>query len=67
MNRRFFIQSTGMLGAGLLINSSFMNRKSFPVVRVPQDQRNFTSEAVEKAIEEFNQGVKDKELSWLMN
>jgi hypothetical protein len=65
MDRRFFIQSAGILGAGVLVNRSFAKGSSFPDVRIPESKRNFTSQAVENAIKEFKNGVKDKELSWL--
>jgi hypothetical protein len=65
MDRRFFIQSAGILGAGVLANRSFAKGSSFPEVRIPESKRNFTSQAVENAIKEFKTGVKDKELSWL--
>lgn len=70
MNRRKFIKNAGVLGAGLLIsrNMAFASpnpSSSYPIVRIPRNKRNFTSPAIEKAIEEFKQSVKNKELSWL--
>ena len=41
--------------------------KDFPVVRVKRSKRNFTSPAIEKAIDEFQKNVKDEELGWLFN
>ena len=38
---------------------------AFPVVRVAADKRNFTSAAVERAIERVTKTVKDPELAWL--
>ena len=38
---------------------------AFPVVRTAPDKRNFTSEAIEKVILEFQRNVKQPELAWL--
>jgi meiotically up-regulated gene 157 (Mug157) protein len=70
MKRRNFIQQTTLAGAGLLLTnmrgfSATNNTLQFPVVRTPADKRNFTSEAVEKAIKEFQANVKQPELAWL--
>jgi uncharacterized protein len=67
MNRRNFIQNTGLVGTGLLLKPvvSFAAGKEFPVVRVPVSERKFTSTAVEKAIATFEARVKNKELGWL--
>jgi meiotically up-regulated gene 157 (Mug157) protein len=68
MDRKSFIQNTGLLGAGLMLNKlSFAAlAEDFPVVRIAEGKRHFTSKAVEAAIKEFS-GVKDKELAWLFN
>jgi meiotically up-regulated gene 157 (Mug157) protein len=66
MNLRAFVQ-----GAGLLAASSFFSQPGwaaapgFPVVRPAVGQRRFSSRAVEAAIAEFQQHVKDLELGWL--
>ena len=70
MNRRKFIKNAGVLGAGLLIsrNMTFASpnpSSTYPIVRIPLKKRNFTSPAIEKAIIEFKNSVKNKELSWL--
>jgi hypothetical protein len=67
MNRRTFVQSTALLGAGLVFNkaTAFAASNPFPVVRIPAGERRFTSKAVEKAIATFKAGVKNQELSWL--
>lgn len=69
MKRRAFIQNTGMLGAGILLNkaTSFAAapHAEFPVVRVAEATRNFKSKSVEKAIAEFKANVKQPELAWL--
>ncbi len=69
MNRKQFIRNTGLAGAGLLVNKfSFAGlAPDFPVVRVAEGKRHFTSTAVERAIAEFSANVKDKELAWLFN
>ena len=70
MKRRSFIQQTTLAGAGLLLGNKYgfagtNDPLQFPVVRTPADKRNFTSEAVEKAIKEFQANVKQPELAWL--
>jgi len=66
MNRRTFIQSSVLLGAGTFISPlAFAASPEFPVVRVPAAKRNFQSKSVEAAIKEFKKNVKDKELAWL--
>ncbi|WP_210464299.1 glycoside hydrolase family 125 protein [Rufibacter roseolus] len=66
MNRRTFIQSSALVGAGVLFNPQFLFASAeFPVVRVPAAKRNFQSKSVDQAIAEFAKNVKDKELSWL--
>lgn len=67
MERRKFIASTALLGAGVLASKLSVAAPiaDYPVVRIPAAKRNFTSKAVEAAIKEFKQKVKDKELGWL--
>ena len=68
MKRRSFIQTSGILGAGLMFNkvSAFAaGSSSFPVVRTAPSARNFSSAAVEKTIQTFKAGVKNEELGWL--
>jgi uncharacterized protein len=70
MKRRKFLQQTTLAGAGLLLGNKYSfagtnEPLQFPVVRTPADKRNFTSEAVEKAIKEFQANVKQPELAWL--
>ena len=68
MNRRAFVKSSAVLGAGVLINQwGYAATPDFPLVRVAADKRRFKSEAVEKAITTFQSKVKDQELSWLFN
>ncbi|MFT4095312.1 MAG: glycoside hydrolase family 125 protein [Niabella sp.] len=67
MNRKTFLQHTGILTAGLAAgNFSFaQGAQHFPVVRVPEAKRNFKSDAIENAIKAFQEKVKNKELAWL--
>ncbi|HEY8396404.1 MAG TPA: glycoside hydrolase family 125 protein [Flavihumibacter sp.] len=67
MKRRHFLQTTGLLGAGVMLNrfSSFAAQSNFPEVRVPLAQRRFTSKAVEETIKTFQAAVKNRELAWL--
>lgn len=66
MQRRTFIQSTAVLSAASFIDPiSLYATPNFPVVRVPEKQRNFKSKSIEKAIKTFQKEVKDKELTWL--
>ncbi|MEO6547758.1 MAG: glycoside hydrolase family 125 protein [Ferruginibacter sp.] len=67
MKRHEFIKNTGLLSAGLLLKDlSFAQAfESFPVVRVPADERKYKSDAVEAAINKFQKSVPNKELAWL--
>lgn len=67
MKRRHFLQTSGLLGAGLVLNNfpSFAAANDFPEVRVPLAKRHFTSKAVEETIKTFQAGVKNPELAWL--
>ncbi|UOU99131.1 glycoside hydrolase family 125 protein [Chryseobacterium daecheongense] len=69
MERRKFIKTSALAGAGLLFTQNVFAKslhiEEFPVVRVPKDKRHFTSEAVENAISAFKKKVKNKELAWL--
>ena len=67
MKRRTFIQNSTLLGAGLLAGkfSIAATSQEFPTVRVAPNERHFTSEAIERAIKEFQQFTSDKELGWL--
>lgn len=70
MKRRAFIQNSALLGAGLMAGKfSFGTNRplDFPVVRIPEIQRNFSSPAIEQAIDTFNKNVSNKELGWLFN
>jgi len=66
MKRRIFLQNTGLLAAGLMVDQlAFAAAPEFPVVRIAESKRNFQSKAVESAIIEFKKNVKNKELGWL--
>ena len=67
MKRRTFLQNTGLLAAGLMVDKVAFAAAAadFPVVRVPAAKRHFQSTAVENAITEFHKNVKNKELAWL--
>ena len=69
MNRKTFLQNTGVVGAGLALNGfSFAKGKiDFPTVRVAESQRHLKSAAIEKAIKAFQSKVANKELGWLFN
>jgi meiotically up-regulated gene 157 (Mug157) protein len=67
MNRIDFIKSAGMLGTGLMFSSfkAFNMSEEYVSKRPALSARNFSSPAVEKAIQEFKSKVKDPELGWL--
>lgn len=68
MKRRTFIQSSGMLGAGVLASKFSIASElfpEFPVVRVAAGKRHFKSKAVDAAIKTFQGKVKNPELAWL--
>jgi meiotically up-regulated gene 157 (Mug157) protein len=67
MNRKTFLQQTGILGAGMAAGKFSLAQSSerFPVVRFPIEKRNFKSDAIEGAIKTFQSKVKNKELAWL--
>ena len=70
MDRSSFIQQSGLLTAGFLLNKSALfanNEEGFPVVRTAAAARNFSSKSVDAAIEKFSANVKNKELVWLFN
>lgn len=69
MKRRSFIQNSGLLAAGVLLNKSsvFAQGADFPTVRTASASRNFSSKSVEAAIAKFDATVKNKELAWLFN
>jgi meiotically up-regulated gene 157 (Mug157) protein len=66
MNRRTFLQDASLLAASPFIGlPAAQATPPYPVVRPAAAQRRFRSKAVEAAITEFGQKVKDPELAWL--
>jgi len=68
IQRRQFIKSTSMLGAGLLLHKSNLfaqGTNSFESNRPPLDKRHFTSPAIEATIERIKKLLPDKELAWM--
>ncbi|HET9503026.1 MAG TPA: glycoside hydrolase family 125 protein [Hymenobacter sp.] len=66
MNRRTFLQNASWLAASSFISLPAAHAAPpYPVVRPAVAQRRFRSRAVEAAIAEFGQRVKDPELAWL--
>ena len=68
MDRRKFIQQSGLATAGLVIGakaSAFSGTADFPDVRVPLSSRKFSSKAVEQLIVDLRKKTANKELGWL--
>jgi meiotically up-regulated gene 157 (Mug157) protein len=68
MERRKFLQQTGLASAGMLLTGySFASNHTndFPVVRIPETQRKFKSKAVEQLIKEIKQNTGNKEIAWM--
>lgn len=68
MQRKQFLKNSALIGTGILMNPSLSfsrSRQDFPVVRIPEAQRNFKSAAVEAAIKEIQTNIGNKEIAWL--
>ena len=68
MDRRKFIQQSGLATAGLVIGAkanAFSGTADFPDVRVPLASRKFSSKAVEQLIVDLRKKTANKELGWL--
>lgn len=67
MSRRKFLQQSAVLSSALLLRPAFSwaAGNDFPVVRIPEGQRRFRSEAVEKAIAAVKAKSGNAELAWL--
>src|SRR6266568_2601278 len=66
MNRRQFVRTTAFAASALaLAPSGFAGDAQFPVVRRPESKRRFKSVAVERAIEEVQSKIGNKELAWM--
>ena len=69
MNRRRFVTQASLATAGILL-SRYANvwgadGRSFPVVRIAEKDRNFTSKAVERVIADVKKNIGNKELAWM--
>jgi meiotically up-regulated gene 157 (Mug157) protein len=67
MNRRQFIERTSLIGAALLLPTAGWadGGTDFPIVRVPEAKRKFKSAAVEKAIQQIQSSIGNRELAWM--
>jgi len=66
MTRRDFLQTTSLAAAGLMLAPHARAAEGgFPVVRVAAAKRKFTSVAVEKAIEQIQSSIGNRELAWM--
>ncbi|WP_343703512.1 glycoside hydrolase family 125 protein [Chitinophaga sp.] len=67
MSRRKFLQQSAILSSAFLFRPAltWAAGQDFPVVRIPEAQRKFRSEAVEKAIEAVKAKSGNAELAWL--
>ncbi|HAO51129.1 MAG TPA: metal-independent alpha-mannosidase [Runella sp.] len=63
-NRRLFLKTTSMAGAGVLLAPAVF-ADSFPMVRVLASQRKFSSPTIEATIDRMKNVIKDPELAWL--
>lgn len=66
MNRRRFIQNAALTTATVAAGPSFsFHLSDFPIVRTPEGERKFKSQAVEAAIRTVKAQTGNKELGWL--
>ena len=68
MNRRHFVKQASLATSAVLLSKytkAWGSETTFPVVRIPEGQRNFTSKAVEKLIAEIKSNIGNKELAWM--
>ena len=66
MNRRQFLQNTALLASAAAVAPNLMAATpDFPVVRVAAAKRRFRSEAVERAIQEVQAKIGNRELAWM--
>ena len=67
MSRRKFLRQSALLSSAVILRPalSWAGQNEFPVVRIPEAQRKFRSEAVEKAIAAVKSKSTNTELSWL--
>ena len=67
MNRREFIQRSSLAAGGLALAPALARAadSTFPVVRIPEAKRKFTSPAVEETIARVQSTIANKELAWM--
>ena len=68
MNRRHFVKQTTLATSAILLakyTNAWGAESGFPVVRIPEGERNFTSKAVERVIAEVKKNIGNKELAWM--
>jgi uncharacterized protein len=67
MNRREFIYGTGLAALAMMATPSLAVAAGtdFPVVRVPEARRRFTSPAVERTIARVQAAIGNRELGWM--
>ncbi|HEX7847402.1 MAG TPA: glycoside hydrolase family 125 protein [Chitinophagaceae bacterium] len=69
MERKAFLYNSAVIAGGLVLSkyAGATPSNSFPVVRIDPSQRKFKSEAVERAIQEIEKKLSNKEMAWLFN
>jgi meiotically up-regulated gene 157 (Mug157) protein len=67
MNRRKFLQQSSLTAGAFILSKYSMGKdfKEFPTVRVPLNERKFSSPAVENVILEIKKNVRNPEIGWL--
>jgi meiotically up-regulated gene 157 (Mug157) protein len=67
MNRRKFVQQSSLTAGAFILSKYSMGKdfKEFPTVRVPLNERKFSSPAVENVILEIKKNVRNPEIGWL--
>ena len=67
MNRREFIRNTSLAASTLILAPALAaaSETTFPVVRIPEAKRKFTSPAVEKTIARVQASIGNRELAWM--
>ena len=67
MNRRKFVQQSSLTAGAFILSKYSMGKdfKEFPTVRVPLNERKFSSPAVENIILEIRKNVRNPEIGWL--
>ena len=67
MNRREFIRNTSLAASTLMLAPSLASASEtgFPVVRIAEAKRKFTSPAVERTIAQVQSSIGNKELAWM--